>query len=214
MPRGYPKAKENKEEDQDDGLDTPSKRGRGRPRKYPEGSTPQQVKEIKRKEEKEKKESSTEDDKREKRKTKKRAAEESSAEESPASEKKKAKKSKTEKTDKSESSEETKKSEENIERRVMMIGALGNLARNSDELIPELIDTGALESLMKILEDENELLTVRRVALFSFGTYLQYPQCKDIITPTHFETLYQQLSTIEDSTIQRYLQRIKKNFAA
>ncbi|KAL9654808.1 hypothetical protein ABK040_008601 [Willaertia magna] len=92
-------------------------------------------------------------------------------------------------------------------------GALGNLVRNSNELIRELIKHGAIEALVKTLSDEGT--SARKIALFSLGNFCNYDECKVILLQLQFDkTIVELMNKYPDDTvIQKYCARIQKSFS-
>ncbi|PRP76426.1 hypothetical protein PROFUN_12038 [Planoprotostelium fungivorum] len=91
---------------------------------------------------------------------------------------------------------------------------LNAAVRNSDQLIGMAIQQGVLHALNKILQDKDQPISVRRVALFSFGTYASYPECRTVIKEIlNFGQTTELLLQLQDTIIQKYLARIKKSFS-
>jgi fused-like protein len=86
-------------------------------------------------------------------------------------------------------------------------GALGNLARNSAALCPDLIAAHALEHMVDALEDPR----TRKIALFSLGNFCVHRECKDVLVKMGFEEEMDKLANDPDPTVRKYLTRIKRN---
>jgi len=87
-------------------------------------------------------------------------------------------------------------------------GALGNLVRNSNELVKDLLKYGAIEALVKVSCDSNT--SARKIALFSLGNFCQFEECCAILKQLSFEkTLLDIMNKFQDdSGLQKYCSRI------
>jgi len=98
-------------------------------------------------------------------------------------------------------------------------GALGNLVRNSDSLCGEIVESGALEALMGVVErgegaPQPDGSSPLKVALFSLGNMCAYPQCRGALLGAPFQALVRRLAQSPDATTQKYAQRILTKLAA
>jgi fused-like protein len=93
-------------------------------------------------------------------------------------------------------------------------GALGNLVRKSDQLVPELIRQGALTGLCRTLKDEG--LSARKIALFSLGNCCSFKECRDVLQKQGFFDSIEELKRKchDDTVISKYISRIYKCFEA
>ena len=57
-------------------------------------------------------------------------------------------------------------------------GALGNLARNSGELVPEMLACGAVEALLGIIKRSDSTTTAFQIALFSLGNLAAHQESR------------------------------------
>ena len=110
-------------------------------------------------------------------------------------------------------------------------GALGNLLRNSDELVPEVLDAGALQALLHLVSRKNNSTsggsgsgtTVSAagpgssvsIALFSLGNVAAHRECADRLATLG---VYEILQGIEagntDPTIGKYIARIRSKMGS
>jgi fused-like protein len=86
-------------------------------------------------------------------------------------------------------------------------GALGNLARNAADVVPELINAKAVEALLSCLES-NSVQT--QIVLFSLGTLCSHDQIRKTLDHKTVSQVINQFSSNPDTTIQKYLSRIRK----
>ena len=74
-------------------------------------------------------------------------------------------------------------------------GALGNFVRNSNTLIPDLIEYGALYRLVEIISDKKSTsLSPRRIALFSIGNLCAYPECRKVFEDLNVREIVKKFS--------------------
>lgn len=92
-------------------------------------------------------------------------------------------------------------------------GALGNLVRNSNELVKDLLKSGAIEALVKTLNDENS--SAKKIALFSLGNFCQYDECCVVLKQLNFEKTIAEIMTKnqDDAGVQKYCSRIQANLS-
>ena len=92
-------------------------------------------------------------------------------------------------------------------------GALGNLVRNSNELVKDLLKNGAIEALVKTLSDDNS--SAKKIALFSLGNFCQYEECCVVLKQLNFEKTIVEImgKSQEDSGVQKYCTRIQTNLS-
>lgn len=92
-------------------------------------------------------------------------------------------------------------------------GALGNLVRNSNELVKDLLKNGAIEALVKTLSDDNS--SAKKIALFSLGNFCQYEECCIVLKQLNFEKTITEImaKSQEDTGVQKYCARIQTNLS-
>ncbi|KAG2391763.1 hypothetical protein C9374_013248 [Naegleria lovaniensis] len=92
-------------------------------------------------------------------------------------------------------------------------GALGNLVRNSNELVKDLLKSGAIEALVKTLHDENS--SAKKIALFSLGNFCQYEECCVVLKQLNFEKTIAEImvKSQDDAGVQKYCSRIQANLS-
>lgn len=88
-------------------------------------------------------------------------------------------------------------------------GALGNLARNSSALCPDLIAAHAVEYMVGALEDTR----TRKIALFSIGNFCVHRECKEVLVRMGFEKEMEKYAGDSDPTVRKYFTRIKRNLS-
>ncbi|KNC52499.1 ULK protein kinase [Thecamonas trahens ATCC 50062] len=90
-------------------------------------------------------------------------------------------------------------------------GALGNLARNSDLLLPQLFTDGAVDALVAVLNAASlvRCAAVARIALFSLGNYCSYPPYRaQLASVPHLVPRVQAASAAADPTLVKYAARV------
>ncbi|KAL0477105.1 hypothetical protein AKO1_006248 [Acrasis kona] len=86
-------------------------------------------------------------------------------------------------------------------------GAIGNLVRKSDELVPDLIEQSALIGLMKCLNNRD---ASTKIALFSLGNCCSYKECRDALKDKDLLSEVKKMKSepSTDPTIKKYAHRI------
>ncbi|KAK9820795.1 hypothetical protein WJX74_004813 [Apatococcus lobatus] len=96
-------------------------------------------------------------------------------------------------------------------------GALGNLVRNSGLLCQSLIQANALQVLMEVVTAEARSSAGEgsplKIALFSLGNMCAHPVCAEALLSLGAREPLARLGRSNDSTIQRYVQRIQGKLA-
>jgi len=94
-------------------------------------------------------------------------------------------------------------------------GALGNMVRNGDGLVHGMLQQGAIEALVHMVEHDCAAAP-RRIGLFSLGNFAGHRECKSILMDPslHFEVTLAQLSPNDDPTMRKYIKRIKTKISS
>lgn len=99
-------------------------------------------------------------------------------------------------------------------------GALGNLVRNSRELVPEMINSGAIEALLRIIQDsvhENETRsTAFQISLFSLGNLAAHEECRELFHAHDVESIMLNVINTRSasSTTIKYANRVLQKLSA
>jgi serine/threonine protein kinase len=113
-------------------------------------------------------------------------------------------------------------------------GALGNLLRNSDELVPEVLDAGALQALMQLVSRKNNNSNNNNssgggggsssvngpgssvsIALFSLGNVAAHRECAERLTQLGVNEILKGIDEGNiDATISKYIARIRSKLAS
>eukprot|EP01060_Flectonema_neradi_P013465 TRINITY_DN20224_c0_g1_i1.p1 TRINITY_DN20224_c0_g1~~TRINITY_DN20224_c0_g1_i1.p1 ORF type:complete len:1151 (+),score=199.41 TRINITY_DN20224_c0_g1_i1:234-3455(+) len=91
-------------------------------------------------------------------------------------------------------------------------GALGNLLRNSGALAPDLIKGGAIQALIRTLQ--NDTGSARKIALFSLGNFCSFENCRAVLLEESFDEVITNLESVlmdgtPDPVVRKYINRIK-----
>ena len=89
-------------------------------------------------------------------------------------------------------------------------GALGNLLRNSGALAQDLIKGGAIQALIRTLQ--NDTGSARKIALFSLGNFCSFENCRAVLLDESFDEVITNLESVlmeADPVVRKYINRIK-----
>lgn len=106
-------------------------------------------------------------------------------------------------------------------------GALGNLLRNSAELVPNIVEAGALEALMDVVETYKETVDVPstsggqhgqgtsvQIALFSLGNVAAHEECAARLLVLGVQDMIADVEQhVQDPTARKYAARIRQKLA-
>ncbi len=92
-------------------------------------------------------------------------------------------------------------------------GALGNLVRNSSELVPEMLRFGAIEALVRIIEEGmqskgQQASTAFQIALFSLGNLAAHKECHETFQELHIADLMLEIEDSKNATAAKYANRV------
>jgi hypothetical protein len=87
-------------------------------------------------------------------------------------------------------------------------GALGNMIRNSNILVPDLLREGVLEELLNAAQYAP--LAVAKTALFSLGNFCLNKECKTRLLELGLQEILKGYISHQDPQIQKYYIRIQK----
>ena len=92
-------------------------------------------------------------------------------------------------------------------------GALGNLVRNSSELVPEMLRFGAIEALLKIIEEGmrgngQQASTAFQIALFSLGNLAAHKECQQTFEELHIADMMLEIEDSKNPTAAKYANRV------
>lgn len=86
-------------------------------------------------------------------------------------------------------------------------GALGNFVRNSSKLCKDLIDYGALKTLLEVVT-EDAAVSPRRISLFSIGNLCQYSECRAVFDALSLRQCIDPLLDSQDQQMSKFAKRI------
>lgn len=90
-------------------------------------------------------------------------------------------------------------------------GALGNLVRNSSDLVPEMLRFGAIQALLKIIEEAmqgQQASTAFQIALFSLGNLAAHKECQEAFEELHIADIMLELEDSRNATVTKYANRV------
>jgi len=92
-------------------------------------------------------------------------------------------------------------------------GALGNLVRNSGELVPEMLRFGAIEALLRIIEEgmqgkSQQASSAFQIALFSLGNLAAHKKCQETFEELRIADLMLEIEDSKNSTAAKYAHRV------
>mmetsp|Transcript_10638 Transcript_10638/g.20114 ORF Transcript_10638/g.20114 Transcript_10638/m.20114 type:complete len:1090 (+) Transcript_10638:312-3581(+) len=115
-------------------------------------------------------------------------------------------------------------SDEEEKTRANAAGALGNLVRNSSLLCRELVASGCLEALLRIISAPEtggsaggggaEGQSPLKIALFSLGNMCTHRECRERLLQLGFKKIVASLSKSSDAVVQKYVARIQSKLQA
>jgi len=86
-------------------------------------------------------------------------------------------------------------------------GALGNFVRNSSKLCKDLIEYGALKTLLEVVTGDTSV-PPRRISLFSIGNLCQYSECRTVFSTLNLRQHIEPLLDSQDQQISKFAKRI------
>jgi fused-like protein len=105
-------------------------------------------------------------------------------------------------------------------------GALGNLVRNSSLLCGQLVESRALEALLRTITTApepggagtasggGEGQSPLKIALFSLGNMCTHRDCRERLLQLDFRAVVAQLAASPDAVVQKYVARIQSKLQA
>lgn len=92
-------------------------------------------------------------------------------------------------------------------------GALGNLVRNSSELVPEMMQYGAIEALLRIIQEATQgpiekNSTAFQIALFSLGNLAAHKECQKSFEELHVADIMLEIEGSQSTTAAKYANRV------
>jgi fused-like protein len=101
--------------------------------------------------------------------------------------------------------------DEDEKTRANAAGALGNLVRNSNVLVPALVSAGAVERLLGLASGSRDVDSSMRIALFSLGNLAVHPGCRSRFDGRQVALINSKAAA--DAVASKYAQRLAQKLA-
>eukprot|EP01025_Chloroclados_australasicus_P020469 TRINITY_DN21572_c0_g1_i1.p3 TRINITY_DN21572_c0_g1~~TRINITY_DN21572_c0_g1_i1.p3 ORF type:complete len:240 (-),score=38.15 TRINITY_DN21572_c0_g1_i1:463-1140(-) len=105
--------------------------------------------------------------------------------------------------------------DEESKTRTNAAGALGNLVRNSDLLCQDLVQGGALQALLQVVDQAENVHPQSevggspvRIALFSLGNMCSHVTCRQVLEQLGIREVIGKLRESQDEVVRKYVDRI------